>query len=53
MGVMNIQKYTIHVFQRQIMKNDRISISNESDDKVVYLQKWQHVITLKKQKKRQ
>jgi len=33
------------------MKNGRSSADNESDDKVVYLQKWQHVITLKTRKR--
>jgi len=48
MGVMSIRKYAVHTFQRQIVKNGRISTGNESDDKVVYLQKWQHMIMLKK-----
>ena len=37
MGVMSIQKYSIHTFQRQIVKNGHISTDNESNDKVVYL----------------
>ena len=45
MGVMSIRKYALHMFQGQI------SIDNESDNKVVYLQKCQHVITLKKRKR--
>jgi len=33
------------------VKNGCISTDNESDDKVVYIQRWQHVITLKKWKR--
>ena len=50
MGVMSIRKYAVHTFQRQNVTNGRISTDKESNDKVFYLKKWQHVITLKKQK---
>jgi len=48
MGVMSILKYAVHTFQRQIVKKGSVLTDNESDNKVVYLQKWQHVIMLKK-----
>jgi len=41
----------VGTFQLQNVKNGRISIDIESDDKVVYLQKWEHVIMLKKRKR--
>jgi len=34
-------KYAVHTFQCQNLKNVCISTDKESDNKVVYLQKWQ------------
>jgi len=47
---MSNRKYAVHTFLCQKMKNSHILTDNESDDKVIYLQKWQHVIILKKRK---
>ena len=51
MGVMSIRKYSVHRFHHQIVNNGCILTDNESEDKVVYLQKWQQVIIFKETKK--
>ena len=53
MGVTSIRKYALHTFQRQIVKNGHISTDNESDDKVVYLQKMATCDHVKEAKKRE
>jgi len=51
MGILSIRKYAVPTCQHQVVKYYCILTDNKSDDKVVYLQKWQHMITSKNQKR--